>query len=194
MNRSDRRVTVGRETTVFDDVFRIRAADVSIERSDGTLCGPHRRLCLDRGDSAAAVLHDRDAKATVLVRQFRYPTHAKGPGWVDELVAGMIEPGETAEDTLAREVREETGLVPRDLHPVATVYLSPGGSSERVFLYAAQVDIAARPGTEWGDPKAGELTERIALPLDDAFGRLDRGEVIDAKTMIGLQWLRMNIR
>ena len=85
-----------------------------------------RRLHLDRGDGVAAVLHNAAQGTLLFVRQFRYSTYENGPGWLLETVAGIVEPGQTPEESVIREVREETGYRIRDLEPVSVFYLTPG--------------------------------------------------------------------
>jgi 8-oxo-dGTP pyrophosphatase MutT (NUDIX family) len=63
----------------------------------------------ERGDSVAAVLFNTDTKRLIFTRQFKAPSYEKGPGWITEIVAGMIDASESAEDALRREVFEETG-------------------------------------------------------------------------------------
>jgi len=183
------RAIVHEKRRVFDGFFKIDEAVVSYEGVDGRLIGPVRRLNFERGDSAAAIVFNRDRGAVVLACQFRYPTYEKGPGWPIEILAGMVDPGETPEECIRREVREESGYEVDRLQHIATFYVSPGGSSERIILYYAEVTEAARRGPGGGELREGEVIRIIEVPFDDLERDLRAGRIIDAKTLVGVQWL-----
>src|SRR5215475_10880155 len=79
-----RRVEVRSRRRLLDDFFKIDEAEISFERFDGSMTPPVRRLVFERGDSAAAVVFERDANRLLLTEQFRFPTLKKGPGWLIE--------------------------------------------------------------------------------------------------------------
>jgi nudix-type nucleoside diphosphatase (YffH/AdpP family) len=184
-----RRVEVHSKRRVFDGFFKIDEAELSFERFDGEMSPPVKRLSFERGDSVAAVILDRDARSVILVEQFKYPTLEKGPGWIIETVAGIAEEGESAEDAIRREVLEEVGYEIDVLEPIATFYLSPGGSSERILLYYAEVTSTGKVGTGGGLPSEGEDIRTVTVPLDDLARLIEAGEIHDAKTLVGVQWL-----
>lgn len=185
-----RRVEVDRTTTVFDDFFRIDESLVRYERFDGHLSDTLRLLTFERGDAVAGVIVHRDSDQVLLVEQFRFATHRKGDGWILELVAGMIEPGEDPETVMRREVREEMGFAVSALEPLGVFYTSPGGSSERIFLYYGEVSDAARVGRGGGLEQEGENVRLVPMHRDEIAGALGYGRILDAKTIIGLMWLQ----
>jgi len=152
---------------VFSGFLNVDEARVRHTRHDG---GTQTvvRLSLERGDSAAIALVDRRRRVIYLAEQFRFPTLDKGPGWLRELPAGEVEPGETAVQTAIREAFEETGFTVAHIEPIAQCYLSPGGSSERIALFCAMVDGLGPDAA--GAAAAQDPHEDIALveaPLDD---------------------------
>ena len=84
------RVRVLEKRWILDDVFKVEEATIEHRKHDGSWSPPLRQLCFERGDSVAALLLNRDTDRLVLVNQFRYPTLGKGPGWMDEIVAGGL--------------------------------------------------------------------------------------------------------
>ncbi len=184
-----RRVSIESRRRVFDDFFKIEEARVCYERFDGRMSEPVRRLNVERGDSVAAVILNRESRQVVLVEQFRYPTYEKGPEWTAELVAGIVEGDELPERSMKREILEEVGFrVPR-LTPISTFYLSPGGSSERVLLYYAEISNDDRVGQGGGVAAEHEDIQLVDYPLQAIAEALQAGTFVDAKTIIGLTWL-----
>ena len=121
-----RKAVVEQRRVLLDGFFHVEDVDVSFEKRDGTMSAPVRRLSLKRA-LAAALLLDNKAKGTVvLVRQFRYSTLADGTGWLTEVVAGLIDAGETAEQAIRREAVEEAGYDVGRLEPITTVFTTPG--------------------------------------------------------------------
>jgi ADP-ribose pyrophosphatase len=168
---------------VFDDFLKI---DEAMVRVGGEV---QRRLSLERGDSAAAVVQRREDGAILLTRQFRYPTLKHGPGYLLELPAGVIEDGEDPEIAMQRELAEELGYEADEMVSIGTFYASPGGSSERVFLYYAEVDASDRVGDGGGVPSEGEVIELVAVSFDELLSMVADGTIADAKTIIGALWL-----
>jgi nudix-type nucleoside diphosphatase (YffH/AdpP family) len=173
-------------------VFRIEELTLEYERFDGSMSGTLTRLILDRGDSVAILLHDTDNELILLCEQFRAPTYEGGLGWLVELPAGILETGENAEESARRETLEETGYTVRALEPIASVYLSPGGSSERVHIFHAEVSLADRTAAAGGLAAEQEDIRLISLPRDEAFAKAREGQIFDAKTLIALQWLELH--
>jgi ADP-ribose pyrophosphatase len=125
-----------------------------------------------------------------MVTQFRYPTFQNGHGWTIEIIAGMVDPGETPEQTLRRELEEEIGLNIETFGQINTFYPSPGGSSEKIYLYYAEVSgEQAKYKQTGGLLSHGEDVKAIELSLDDALTKIRSGEIVDAKTIIGVYWL-----
>ncbi len=184
-----KKVVVEQEVCLLEDYFRVDEAIVSYERFDGKMNPPVRRLCLERGDSVAAIVFNRDRHNVILVEQFRYPAFKKGEGWIVEVVAGSIPAHETPEAALRREVREEMGYDIDRLHPIATFYVSPGGSSERVMLFYAEVTNAGRLAPGGGLAESGEDIRTVELSLQALRDDLMLARIRDAKTLIGVMWL-----
>lgn len=172
-------------------IFRIEEVTLEYERFDGSMSGTLTRLILNRGDSVAILLHDTHNQSLLLSEQFRAPAFEAGPGWLVELPAGILEAGEKPEECARRETLEETGYTVHALEPIASVYLSPGGSSERVHIFHAEVSLADRTASGGGLASEQEDIRLISLPSDEAFAKARQGQILDAKTLIALQWLEL---
>ena len=182
------KVEVCSEKRLLDDFFRVDEATLSFERFDGSMSPRVRRLVFERGDSAAALVFDRDTNVLLFTEQFRFPAYRKGEGWPLELMAGMVEEGETPEATVRRELEEELGYRPGDLASVATFFVSPGGSSERIHLFYAEVTAAMRVGKGGGAAAEHEDIRIVRRSVDETRAALAAGQLTDAKTLIGVQW------
>ncbi len=187
-----KRVNIIETRRLLDDFFKVDEVRFTHERFDGTMSAQQRLLVLERGDAAAALLFDPDRRKVILVHQFRLPTREKsaGGGWILETAAGIIREGETPEACLVREVHEETGYQITNADPVAMFFASPGGSTERIFLFCAEVRRANRTAPGGGLLRDGEDIELVELDLEDFFGRLSAREFSDPKIIIAGQWLR----
>jgi ADP-ribose pyrophosphatase len=127
---------------------------------------------------AAAVVPVRDDGAVLLIRQYR---HAVG-GYIYELPAGKLDPGEDPKDCAARELEEEIGLRASSLEHVVTFYTTPGFTDEVIYIYQA---FGLVPGRQKLD--TDEVLEVVAFPLEDALAKIRDGTIRDGKTIVGLQ-------
>lgn len=180
---------LGRRRVLDHKVFKVDAATLRFERYDGTMTPPVERLVFERGDSVAALVRLRDDDRLLFTEQFRFPTMEKGPGWLVEIFAGSVEPGETPDATLRRELEEELGYRAEQVEAIATFYLSPGGSSERVWLYYVETSESARVSAGGGIVAEHEDIRIVAMSSAEARVALDDHRFGDAKTIIALQWL-----
>lgn len=121
----------------------------------------------------------------VLVRQYRYATG----GYVHEVPAGRLEPGENPKDCARRELREETGYSAQDLIPLTTFYTTPGFTDERIHLFAAT-------GLSEGDSEteSDEILDLAPVTLSQAMAMIASGELIDGKSMIGVLFAERFLR
>jgi len=188
-----KRVDIRDQRRILDDFFKVDEAHLSYERFDGSMSPTVRRLTFERGDSVAAVVYDTAARRLLFTNQFKYPTYEKGPGWITEIIAGSIEHGESPESAIRREIREELGYRVSAVEHVSTFYVTPGGSSERIVLYYVEVSEPAREGRGGGVASEGEDILTIALTLEEAQKQIATGEIMDAKTIIGILWLSSRV-
>ena len=115
--------------------------------------------------------------------------YRKGPGWLIEIIAGMIDRGEQPEASIRREIEEELGYRADHIEHIATFYVSPGGSSERIWLYYAEVGEAGHVSAGGGLAGEHEDIRVVSISPEEARTALKDGRIADAKTIIGLQWL-----
>jgi ADP-ribose pyrophosphatase len=187
----------------FGEMFHVVRARLRHWRFDGTASEPVTRIYFERGDSVGVLLHDPRHDAVILVRQFRYPVYAglnpdqrsglgAGKAWMLEIVAGMVEEGLTVTEVANKELFEEAGFVVKGpLKPIATIYPSPGGTSERIPIYLAEVDLRSRTVSGGGVLAEGEDIQLEVIPFGEALGMVATGEICDAKTIIALQHLAL---
>lgn len=173
-------------------IFRVEQVRFKHELFNGEMSEEIVRLNLDRGDSTAAVIYNEVDGTIILTEQFRYPTYEKGQGWLLELPAGVVEKGEEPIKTMRRELEEEIGFTVNSLAPIGIFYLSPGGTSERIHLFYVNVTNHNQTSAGGGLESEGENIRRVTIKAQDALQKIRTGEICDAKTIIGLQWLQIN--
>lgn len=185
-----KRVEIISKQRVFDDFFKIDEVTLKYERFNGEMSEPTRRLCFERGDSAAFLIWNKETERVILTNQFRYCSYEKGLGWLLEIPAGIVEEGEEAEETARREILEETGYRAKKLTHINSFYVSPGGTSERIILYYAEVENRDRVGAGGGVETEHEDIQVLEFSLPELWSMLESGKIVDAKTLIAVQWLR----
>ncbi|AVI66558.1 ADP-ribose diphosphatase [Shewanella sp. NKUCC05_KAH] len=153
---------------------------------------PVTREVFERGHAVVVLPYDAKQDKVVLIEQVRFPAlaTAKSP-WLLELVAGMIAPAETPLDVAHRELMEETGLMAKQIHSVNSYLASPGGSTERFYFYWADVDSNDARGLH-GLAEEHEDIRLHVMSREQAYERVVAGEIDNASTVIGLQWLQLN--
>lgn len=185
-----RKVVIEKKRRILDDFFKVEEAQLRYERFDGNMSAVVRRLNFERGDSVAVLIFNPKTQRIILVNQFKYPAYEKGPGWITEVVAGMIDHDEAPETAARREVAEETSYTVAKLEHIATFYVSPGGSSERVSLYYAEVAESDREGCGGGVASEDEDIATVEMSITEALNGVQSGSIVDAKTIVGIFWLQ----
>ncbi|TEW55628.1 ADP-ribose diphosphatase [Psychromonas sp. RZ22] len=153
---------------------------------------PIQREFFERGKAAALLAYDKTLDKVVLVEQFRFGAMAgEQSPWLLELIAGMIEEGEDAQDVVKREAFEEAGLVIGQCQFMLSYLVSPGGTTETIDLFIANVDSRNAEGI-FGLAEEGEDIRAHVISREQAYQWVKTGKINNAATIIGLQWLELN--
>lgn len=158
---------------------------------------PHRLTweVFDRRNAAAILLHNIERDTVTLVRQLRIAAHLSGEyPYLLETPAGFIDDGETALQAALREAREETGYKVARATPSFAAFMSPGSVTEKLHGFYAAVTDAERVAEGGGLDDEHEDLEVVELGFAEALELVEAGEIIDAKTIMLLQWAALNRR
>ena len=182
---------ITKRDAAYQGFFRLDRVHIRHERYAGGYLEVVRE-CFERGNAAAVIPYDPVLDEIVLIEQFRVGgvDSPAGP-WMTEVVAGILEADETPEAVVRRETMEESGCVLERVEPVCDFVLSPGGSSERIFLFCGRVDASQAKGIH-GLGVEGEDIRVMSVGFDQAMEWLDQGKLRSAISIIALQWLALN--
>lgn len=162
-------------------------------RRDGSL-QTVRREVYDHGSAAAVLLYAPETDSVLLTRQFRLPPHLNGdPAWLIEAPAGLLD-GEAAAIAARREAIEETGYEPLELQFLFDAYMSPGSVTEKCACYLGRYVPGQKVAQGGGLAHEGEDIEVFELRRDAAIAMIGTGEINDAKTIMMLQALQLQLR
>ena len=183
------RIRIRDVRVLSDDWYLLKKTTFDFRRSNGRWQTVSRET-YDRGNGAVVLLVNSEKRTLVLTRQFRYPAFVNGlsDGMLLEACAGLLDSDEP-EETIRREVEEETGFRIGPPKKLFELYMSPGSVTEKLFFFIAEYDDGHRVSAGGGDQAEGEDIEIVELSFDEAFSLIDRGEILDAKTLILLQHL-----
>jgi len=189
-NRED--VEIIEKSRDFQGYFGIDRYVIRHRAFEGGWFGPIKREVFERGHAAAMLPYDPQTREFVMCEQFRIGAYAANwPAWQLELVAGIIETGETAEDVIRRESIEECGRAVSDLIPIQSYLVSPGGTSESIDLFFGRVSVESGQGI-FGVPEEGENIRTLIVPETALLELLKDGKLSNAATLIAAQWFALN--
>ncbi|UKJ72678.1 NUDIX domain-containing protein [Azospirillum brasilense] len=170
------------------DVYRLRH-----RKFDGSWTGvlPPREVCV-RGQAVGILLYDPDRDSVVLIEQFRVGAASTGgQGWLTEIVAGLLDEGETPDEVARREATEEAGCTVRDLEMICDYYPSPGAFDEHVTVFCGSVDSQGLAETG-GLEEEHEDIRIMVVPADEAICLLDENRLNNSIAIIALGWFARN--
>lgn len=183
-------VSLESQQIAYQGFFQVQRLTLSHPRFDGATIRITREL-FKRGDAVCVLLYDPVRDAVVLVEQFRIGALAAPSPWMLELVAGMIEEGESAEQVAVRESLEEAGVPIRGVRSISRFLPSGGGCDEWIELLYAEVDSSLAGGVH-GLEHEGEDIKVHVLRSEQAFELVRQGIINSSPAIIGLQWLELN--
>ncbi|EKY3119181.1 ADP-ribose diphosphatase [Cronobacter turicensis] len=159
---------------------------------NGEMSGEVRREIFERGHAAVLLPFDPVRDEVVLIEQIRIAAFdTSDTPWLLELVAGMIEPGETVEDVARREAEEEAGLSVGRVKKFISYLASPGGTSERLSLLVGEVDATTAQGIH-GLADENEDIRVHVVSREQAYQWVEEGRIDNAASVIALQWLQLH--
>ena len=176
---------------LYQRYFRLDAYHLRYECFDG---GTHEvtREIFERGNAVAVLPYDAKRDRVVLLEQFRPGAiHFGDSPWLLELVAGIIEEGETLEEVARRETREEAGCEVGELLPIYHFLVSPGGCSEQCMLFAGSIDSEGVGGIHGIDAEHEDIKLHV-VSREEAMALLAGGRIYNTSALIGLQWLALH--
>lgn len=128
-----------------------------------------------------AIIPITNDNCLILVKQYRKAAE----DFLYEIPAGKLEVNEEPRETAIRELREETSYEAKKLSYISEFYTSPGYCNEKIHLFLAEDIYEVEP-----DPEPEEFIEKVKIPIDDLLKMINRGEIVDSKTIIGIYFAR----
>jgi nudix-type nucleoside diphosphatase (YffH/AdpP family) len=153
----------------------------------------HIREVYDRGNGAGILLYNSTQKTVILTRQFRLPSYLNGnaSGMMIEVCAGLLDK-DHPEQCIIRETEEETGYRLSTVHKVMETYMSPGAVTEILYLFVGEYDATMKVNDGGGIASEQENIEVLEYSFEEAFAMIQTGEIKDAKTIMLLQYAKIN--
>ena len=187
------KVKILKNEVLSDNWYTLRKLTFQLQLADGTW-QEQSREAYDRGNGATIMLYNRSTRNIILTKQFRLPTFINGnpTGMLVEACAGLLDE-DNPEDCIRRETEEETGYQISDVKKIFELYMSPGSVTEILHFFIAEYSKEQKVNDGGGAEHEHENIEVIELPFANALLMIDSGDIKDAKTVILLQYLSMNI-
>ncbi|GAV21031.1 ADP-ribose pyrophosphatase [Mariprofundus micogutta] len=177
---------VKKKERVYQGFFAMDQYQVEHERFDGGSL-TIKRENMERGDAAAILLYDPKEDEVLLLEQFRIgPAVRDDNPWLTEIVAGIIDEGETAEETVNRESREESGFIPYETSFLGRYYTTPGACSERIDLFLGLVDKNNPVSEGGGCDHEQEDIRSFWVKRAEALAMLAEGKIASGAPMLAL--------
>lgn len=175
-----------------DNWYTLNKYTFEYQKPDGTW-ETQNREAYDRGNGAAILLYNADKGTVVLTKQFRMPTYVNGneDGMMIEVCAGLLD-GDNPADCVRKETEEETGYKINNVKKVMQTYMSPGSVTEILYLFVGEYDDSMKVSEGGGAADETENIEVLELAFEKAMDMISTGEIIDAKTIILLQYAKLN--
>ncbi|TGE84382.1 ADP-ribose diphosphatase [Pseudoalteromonas sp. KS88] len=178
---------------LYDGFFKINLYQFKHALFAGGESQTIKREILERGDAVAVLPYDPKTDQLLLIEQIRIGAiRSKDSPWLLECIAGMTDQSTDYEAVVKREALEEAGLELQHLEYMLSYLSSPGGTTERLYLYLALADLSNLQSGVFGLETEGEDIKTHIISFNDAIARLNNGEIDNAATVISLQWLALN--
>ncbi|WP_414897532.1 NUDIX domain-containing protein [Rhodovulum sp. YEN HP10] len=183
-------VETGR-TQPYANFFAVEEYTFRHARFDGGMSEEMVRAAFLTGDAATVLPYDPARDAVLLIEQFRAGPYARGDSqlWSVEAIAGLIDPGESPEETVRREALEEAGIALGALHRCYGYYPSPGAKAEYIYSFVGEADLGAEAGGLGGLATEGEDIRAHVVPFARAMELVETGEIGNAPLILSLLWL-----
>ncbi|MBE0362977.1 ADP-ribose pyrophosphatase [Pseudoalteromonas ulvae UL12] len=189
---NDKDVEVVKKTSLYRGFFKIEGYAFKHRLFAGGHSEIIHREILERGHAVAVLPYDPNTNNVLLIEQIRIGALAsKNNPWLLECIAGMADGSTDYESVVRKEAQEEAGIELDQLEFMMSYLSSPGGTTERLFLYAARADLSQAGGL-YGLASEGEDIKVHVLPLTQALELLADGTIDNAATVISLQWMALN--
>lgn len=175
-----------------DNWYRLDKVDFEYLKPNG-IWEKQTREAYDRGNGATILLYNPKTKNIILTRQFRIPTYLNGnrDGMLIEACAGLLD-DDNPEDCIRKETEEETGYRIQKVEKIFEAYMSPGSVTEIVYFFIAEYDHQMKISEGGGLAEEQENIEVIEIAFEKALDQIRTGEIKDAKTIMLIQYLRLN--
>ena len=186
------RIRVKDVRLLSDNWYTLKTTTLEWQRADGEWQTQHRET-YDRGNGATLLPYNRARRTVMLVKQFRYPAYVNGcDDLLIEAAAGLLD-NESPETRIRTEAEEEIGYRLRDIRKIFEAYMSPGSVTEKLHFFVAEYQPDMKIGAGGGNPDEGEDIEVLELAIDEALAMISDGRIMDAKTIMLLQWATLHV-
>ena len=178
--------------TLSDNWYTLNKYTFEYQKPDGTW-ETQQREAYDRGNGAAILLYNTKKGSVVLTKQFRMPTYVNGndDGMMIEVCAGLLD-GDNPADCVRKETEEETGYKISNVKKVMQTYMSPVSVTEILYLFVGEYDESMKVSEGGGAEDESENIEVLELNFDKAMDMITTGEINDSKTIMLLQYAKLN--
>lgn len=187
-------VTVHRKERIFKSYFAMDLYEVSYKKFDGGRSQIVKREIFERDANAVAVIaYDKNTDEIALIEQFRAGALSDSVSpWLIEIAAGIIDKGEDPLQAAVREANEELNLSLKkdDLILISEEYSSPGGISEKLYIYAAFADLS-HLSDHGGLEEESEDIRIFKAKLSDAYENIKTGRIKNSVAMIAVMYMML---
>jgi GDP-mannose pyrophosphatase NudK len=190
---NDSSVQIEKTKTLSDENGKLTRVTFRQRRRDGSW-QQRKREIYDNGNAATILPYDPQRKTVLLTRQLRLPVYLQeGLEGMIEACAGKLD-GEQGESRIVKEMEEELGYRIAKVERLFALYVSPAAVAEKIEFFTCTYSPADKVSAGGGLADEGEDIEVIETTLQEAAAMVASGEIIDAKTVILIQYLSDGLR